>query len=187
MRKEKVVIPGERLAIAEEFDAGENTFREGNEIFASVFGKAHYDKKSHTASVLAEKSAKPFEIGSKVYARVLAVRKSRVVVKLLYAFQGLEARVATQGYAILFISNVDNRFIKDLREEFRIGDIIVAEIADIKPYGVYLRTNKPSLGVIKAFCTKCRAELYLKDSKLMCKRCNNIERRKISAEYLLKL
>jgi len=184
MRK-KVVIPGEMLAIAEEFTACENAFQEGEKIYASTIGVAEYDKKSHEVRVQGRKNVKPFAPGCRVIGQVLAVRKSRVLVKLFEAMEGPEPRVLTQSYATLFISNVDNRFVEDLTQEFKIGDIIAAEIDSIKPYGLYLRTDKPSLGVIRAYCSKCRAPLYLKDNKLFCKRCGSIEKRKLSVEYTL--
>ena len=186
MRK-KVGIPWEELGIAEEYAASENTFEENERIYASVLGRAEYDKAKHEISVLAEKTAKPFTEGCKVIAQVLAVRKSRVLVKLIEARLGPEKRILTQFFATLFISNVDERFIKDLNEEFKVGDFIIAEVESIKPYGVYLRTNKPSLGVIKAYCSVCRAPLYLTNQKLMCKRCGSVEKRKLSAEYILKV
>ena len=185
--QKKVVIPGEKLAIAEEYVGSENTFQENEKIYSAVLGKAEYDARKHEIDVVAERSVRPFVAGCKVIGQVMGVRKSRVLVKLLEARLGPEKCVLTQYFATLFISNVADRFVKDLSEEFKIGDFIVAEVDSIKPYGVYLRTDKPSLGVIKAYCSKCRAPLYLTNNKLMCKRCGSVEARKLSAEYILKV
>lgn len=185
--QKKIVVPGEELAIAEEYAAGESTFEENERIYSAVLGKANYDSQKHEIAVNAEKNVKSFSAGCRVIGHVAAVRKNRVLVKLLKAYLGPEERVLTQFFATLFISNVADRFVKDLSEEFKIGDFIAAEVDSIKPYGVYLRTDKPSLGVIKAYCSKCRAPLYLTNNKLMCKRCGSVEKRKLSAEYILKV
>lgn len=185
--QKRVVVPGEELAIAEEYSAGESTFEENERIYSAILGRVNYDVHKHEIGIVSDKNVKAFSVGCKVIGQVTAVRKNRALVKLLKASLGPERRVLTQFFATLFISNVADRFVKDLSEEFKIGDFIAAEVDSIKPYGVYLRTDKPSLGVIKAYCSKCRAPLYLTNNKLMCKHCGSVEKRKLSAEYILKV
>jgi len=185
--QKKVVIPGEMLAIAEEFVACENTFQEGENIYSNTAGFVDYNKGAHEVSVQPDKSVNPFTSGCRVTGQVIAVRKSRVLVKLLKASKNSEPGVLTQSYATLAISNVDTRFVENLNQEFKIADLIVAEVDSIKPYGVYLRTNRPSLGVIRAYCSRCRAPLYLRGNKLICKKCGSVESRKLSTEYTLKM
>lgn len=181
------VIPGENLAEAEEFAEGENTFQEQGNIYSEMLGFAEYDHSRHEVRVVPDKEVKVFSQGCKVLGQVVAVRNSRVLVNIFSASEGPEKRVVNRSNAILFVSKVDTRYIKSLSDEFKIGDIIAAEVDDIKPYGVYLRTNKPSLGVVKAFCSRCRAPLYLKSEKLFCKKCGSVETRKLSVDYALKM
>ncbi|MEM4663057.1 MAG: exosome complex RNA-binding protein Csl4 [Candidatus Diapherotrites archaeon] len=183
----KIVVPGENLAEAEEYTEGGNTFQEGEEIFSEVVGYAEYDSKNHEVRVIPDKKVRVFSIGTRVLGQVISSRKTRVLVNIMPPIDSQEYVVISQSKAILFISKVADRFVKDIEEEFKIGDIILAEIDDIKPYGIYIRTNKPNLGVIKAFCSKCRAPLYYESGKLLCKKCGSVERRKISSEYSLKM
>lgn len=187
IRVKRRVIPGENLAEAEEFSEGENAFQEGEKIYSQAVGYAEYDHNAHEVRVIPDKEIKVFSKGCKVLGQVMAVRKSRVLVNLFSASEGPEKRIVNQSHATLFVSKVDERYITSLSDEFKIGDIIAAEVEDIKPYGIYLSTNKPSLGVIKAFCSRCRAPLYRKGDKLFCKRCGSIEKRKLSEDYILKM
>ncbi|MEM4598282.1 MAG: exosome complex RNA-binding protein Csl4 [Candidatus Diapherotrites archaeon] len=183
IKMKRIVVPGEDLAEVEEFIEGENTFQEGEKVRSAVVGFAAYDSKNHEVKVVPDKRVRVFEIGTKVIGQVVASRKTRILVNIAPPECSGERVVLPKTKATLFVSKVADRFVKDLSEEYKIGDIIVAEIDDIKPYGLYLRTNKPNLGVLKAFCSRCRAPLHYKVGRLVCNKCGSIERRKISSEY----
>jgi exosome complex component CSL4 len=84
------------------------------------------------------------------------------------------------------VSRVDTGFVKVLSEKFKIGDIVKARVDEIYPFGLELSTADPSLGVVKAFCAKCRQPLHLFGAMLKCLSCGATERRKISSDYVLK-
>jgi hypothetical protein len=46
------------------------------------------------------------------------------------------------------------------------------------PLAIDVATNEKGLGVIKAYCSKCRQEMQYSNEKLMCLNCGNIEERK---------
>jgi exosome complex component CSL4 len=125
------------------------------------------------------------DVGSIVIGRVLIVKDSIVIVHLLQAEKNGEKRVISNPFGLLFISNVSKKFIKDLSNEFKIGDIIKAKISNITSYSVELTTSFPELGVIKAFCSKCRKPLHLSGRILKCLSCGSNESRKLSKNYAL--
>jgi len=94
--------------------------------------------------------------------------------------------VINQRHAMLPIRNVSRQYVESLRDNFRIGDLIKAKIARAGPLGIDLTTAEPGLGVIKAFCTRCRHPLHLFGRTLKCLGCGHTERRKVSKDYLLK-
>ncbi|MEM0359924.1 MAG: exosome complex RNA-binding protein Csl4 [Candidatus Diapherotrites archaeon] len=182
----KLVLPGEELGTSEEFEAGENTFQEDGLVCADCIGEAEFDQKNYQVKVKKAKPLKAFTPGTRVYGIVSAVRKNYALITMREAYAGKEKRVLTRGNATLMVSMIANSYIKDIRDAFRVGDIIVAEVESIKPYGVNLRTNKPDLGVVRAYCSKCRKPLHLTQGKLMCTGCGSLEKRKTASEYILK-
>lgn len=184
--KEKIVSPGEELGTAEEFQEGENTFQENGFVFSDSVGKAEFDSQNYEVKVQSRKEVKLFHPGSRVYGIITATRKNRAYVKILKAFDNSEQRVFTKSKATLMIAAISKDYVKDIRNRFRIGDIILAEVETVKPYGINLRTNKPELGVVKAFCSKCRNPMQFSGKKLMCTNCGNVEKRELSKNYSLK-
>ena len=182
----KIVLPGEELSTAEEFEEGENTFEENDLVYSDSVGVAEFDPKNYRVKVVKKKSVKLFHPGTTVYGIVTGVRKNSVHVKILEAYDKKVARIFTKSNASIMISAISRDYVKNIHDQFKIGDIVKAEVADVKPYGVNLRTDKPELGVVRAYCSKCRKPLHLSHGKLMCTSCGSIENRKLSSEYSLK-
>jgi len=182
----KMVLPGEELSTAEEFENGENTFESKDMIYSDSVGEVKFDPANYEVKVVKKKTVKLFHPGTRIYGKITGIRKSSVSVKILEAYDGKEPRVFSKSRASIMISVVSSDYVKNLRDNFRIGDIIVAEVEEVKPYGINLKTNKPELGVVKAYCSKCRKPMQLSNGKLMCTGCGSIEQRKLSSEYSLK-
>jgi exosome complex component CSL4 len=81
----------------------------------------------------------------------------------------------------IHVSNVRDSYVKWLADEFRPSDLIRARVIDAER--MRLTTSEDSLGVVKAYCSKCKGELVLEGKKLKCPVCNMTETRKISTEY----
>jgi len=136
--------------------------------------------------VFKRKELCPLEKDSVVTGRVVLVKSNMVMIELLYAEKNKEKNVISSSFAVLPARNISRLFVKDLKQLFKIGDIVKAEVAMVAPYSIDLRTNKPELGVIKAFCSGCRLPLALFGKNLKCQGCGSTEQRKLSTEYLLK-
>jgi exosome complex component CSL4 len=182
----KIVLPGEELSTAEEFEGRENTFQDDGVVFSDSIGEAEFDSGNYEVKVKKSKPLKIFTPGTKVYGVVSAVRKNYVLISMREAYMGNEKRVLTRSHATIMVSMIAQGYVRDIRDAFRVGDIIVAEVEAIKPYGINLRTNKPDLGVIRAYCSKCRKPLHMVQEKLMCTNCGSLEKRKTGSGYILK-
>ncbi len=182
----KIVMPGEELATVEEFECGENTYSDDEFVYSDSIGKAEFDSENYEVKVTKPKNVLAFTSGTQVIGIVSAVRKNYAFINIREAFEGKEKRVFSKSSATLLISSVSSDYIKDLNEMFKKGDIVKAEIDSIETYRVTIKTNKPELGVVKAFCSNCRAGMQLSQDKLMCTNCGSVENRKLSTEYSLK-
>lgn len=185
--KQKLVLPGEFLTVEEEFLPGSNTFEVEGNVFSSKIGEVLFDEKNRKVSVKEKKVlAKMLDRGSIVFGRVSLVKESTVVVTIMLAENNEETRIIPFSNASIYVSNVSSQYVRNLSELFKIGDIVKAKVIDVTKYSIDLATNEPGLGIVKAFCTKCRQPMQLFGHDLKCGNCASNETRKLSQDYELK-
>jgi exosome complex component CSL4 len=177
----KIVIPGEEIATSEEFLAGEGTFEQKGTIFSSLLGTLSLDPKEMIATVVPINPLVELNVGDIVLAHVQDLRSSMAILEVVRV-EGKSRNVAGETLASIHVSKISSGYTSDVRNEFRIGDIIRAEVLQSKP-SVQLSTEKPNLGVLLALCTKCRMPLDKKDKNLYCKNCRRNEVRRTSPDY----
>ena len=114
------------------------------------------------------------------------IKESSAVIEIFEAEKNGVPLVIPDTRATLMVSKVARGFVKDLKNEFRIGDIVKAKLIKLTPFSKDLATDFPEYGVIKAFCSNCKKPLHLFSGKLKCLSCGSLERRKISKDYYLK-
>ena len=179
-------LPGDYVGTVEEFIPKYGLFEEDGKIYAAQIGELAVDKTNHTAKLLLKtRIPRMMSRGTKVFGRVVEILSYVVLLHL----EDVNNRFSFAGYGVpgvIHISQIKDAFVRDIRGEFRIGDIVRAKITDVKPYGIMLTTRDPDLGVVKAFCSKCRSPLKRVGNRLLCQNCGNIERRKLSKDYILR-
>jgi len=178
---ERLVLPGEVVAVAEEFIAGEGTFEEDGKVLASYVGKLELDTKEMVARVKPLNPPVELNVGDTVLAVVTDIRNSMGVVKILKV-EGVERSLSGPKEGSLHVSKISRGYTKDVRDEFRLGDIIRGKVIRVKP-SLQISTVGREYGVLKALCTKCRLPLIQKDGALFCENCERTEKRKIAKDY----
>lgn len=180
-------MPGEHIVSEEEYSATKNVFARDGEIYSNSVGVPEFDFDQRKVRVKAIKEIKGLKKGDIVLARVLFKRKNMVGVEILSVESREKERIVfPKKQAVILIRDVSNKFVKNLDNEFKIGDIIRAKVVLNEKFAVNLKTNEPGLGVIKAVCFKCRETLKKSNGFLYCTKCKSREYRKISSEYILK-
>jgi len=176
------MLPGEFIGTEEEFLPGKGTYVEDGKILAAVTGELHVDSK-HRATVIPKEKLPEMRIGSVVYGKVEEVFESKAFVTLEFSEMSKrkERRVIMQG--IIQVSEIKPAYVKYLRDELKVGDIIKGKVIEITPFNVIISFKQRGLGVIKAFCSRCRHELDLKGSILECDKCGNKENRTLGHPY----
>jgi exosome complex component CSL4 len=187
MEKKHAVLPGEFLSTEEEFGPGKNAFDSEGSIYSKVAGVAE------TNSKMKEIGVKPFsEIiqlrpGSIVLARVSLVKENSAIVDLCAEAGSEERVVLAPSTAMIPVRNVSQEYVENLKDYFKVGDLIKAKVTRILPEGsIDLATNEPDLGIIKAFCSRCRQPMHLFGTMLRCLACGASEKRKIAKEYYIR-
>lgn len=173
--KQKIVLPGEQIATEEEYTAGENTFVKEGKIFSKTIGVLKIDETNKEASIKG-KIVEEISFGDIVTGKVTLVKESTAVIELLSA-EG-DKKIMGINTAQLPIRNVSNEYVTELKKLMKIGDIIRAKVVMSSPLAIDLSTKEMGLGVIKAYCSKCRKEMNFNNNQMVCLSCGNIEDRK---------
>jgi exosome complex component CSL4 len=177
----KMVLPGDQIATAEEFEPGEGTYERDGLVFASTPGVLVLDPENRVAKVRAFNPPAELKIGDIVYGVIDDIRGMMATATIL-AIHGRPRQISGESDGTIHISNVSEEYTEDIRDMYRLGDIIRAKVIQVKP-SVQLTTAEPILGVVKALCSVCRGPLELRGRDLYCPRDERTERRKLAADY----
>ncbi len=177
----KAVLPGEEVAISEEYIPGEGTYEAGGKIYAAVVGELELDRKDMVARVKGYNPPLELKPGDIVIGNVEDIKSSMVIINAAIV-EGKKRAITGETEGTVHISKISEGYTQDIRREYRVGDIVRAKVIQAKP-SLQLATNAKDLGVIKAHCSKCRGPLTLRGNELFCEACERSETRKLSAEY----
>lgn len=175
------VLPGDRLGVVEEFVPSGGTYESSGSIFSGLTGYVTLDKMNKRITVRpASKSPVLPTEGSIVLGTVITAQEKMATVNILKINDVL---LQTPFSGLLHISSSSPRFESRMGEVCKVGDIVRAKVENITSRVPLLTTIGKALGVVQAYCSKCGEVLELKNRRLVCSVCNNIEQRKIADDY----
>ncbi len=181
-------FPGKKLGDEIEYASGEGTYLEDEEIKASLCGNAVIDKDKRAISVKAVfKPPVKIRVGQELYGLVDSVGETSANIIIGYELKDGSRLDTSNDYAMLRMEGVKSpgTFIKTMKDVIRAGDLVRVEVLKITKGAIDVSMKKNELGVVNAFCSKCRSPLWLtKDNKLFCAKCERYETRKIGSPYL---
>ncbi|MEM2990208.1 MAG: exosome complex RNA-binding protein Csl4 [Halobacteria archaeon] len=184
MMEDKFVIPGDLIGTCEEFIAGAGTYEEKGNIFASVAGYVKINRRERVVSVLPSTNVPPVpKAGDVVVGRIIDLKNSVALVEIARVKGKEDREIPSIAQGAIHISNVKSSYVSELTKEFAVNDIVKAKVIDSRT--MRLSTADRYLGVVKAYCSRCRASLKRRSNTytLICPRCERIEIRKISEDY----
>ena len=177
---DKFVMPGE--AVKTDKRIGSGLYKEGDKVFASVAGtlKESDDK----IGVEPGKSLVELHRGDIVIATVESVKEKVVLVKVMKVV-GKQRTLPTEDFGVIRVMDIAPRYTEKASDEYKVGDVIKAEVIDVLPNDVIMSTKSPNLGVIEGYCSQCRGILEMDGEKLVCSICGRTDKRKMSRDYLI--
>lgn len=179
--EKKIVVPGDFIGTEEEYLAGEGTFADSEKVFATVTGEL--SDADRTLRVGRKGSLRALGIGTVVIGRVENVVEPIALVSIASGNTDANRFGETSDYAVLHASMIRRGYVKNVRDEYKIGDIIRAKIVDLRNGEFRLSTDADELGAIKAFCAKCRHPMKVESGILKCESCEWKDNRKIANDY----
>jgi len=181
MENIKVMI-GDYLGTIEEFLLGEGTYAENGKIFAARMGERVVDAEKHMVTIVGKKPLE-LQVDQVVYGEVFGVKKNSITVTI-GKIQGFNEALEIQ--AGLYVSNISDAYVNKPEDMFGIGDIVKGKVIRIESDLIDISTKSAELGVVKAFCKRCRNPLVKSEKvkdRLLCESCGSKEERKIASDY----
>jgi exosome complex component CSL4 len=179
-----IVLPGDRLGVIEEFIPGLGTFEDEGIIFATIYGKIEIDMKNREIAVIANNQP-PIGLvnGDIIIARVTSVKAKMAMVEI---FHSQRKDFPIPFAAMISIRNIRQGYVDYIDEQFVQDDWIRAKVVDVSSVPIQIATDEPHLGVVRAYCRFCGAQLTLKGNKLECSDsgCHRLSKRKLANDYM---
>ena len=169
------VLPGDEIAVIEEYEAGSNACADEHVVRATVIGETETDQKKRLVNVKNYKTTSIPEKGDIVIGTVEAVMGSMIAVLINYinskpVKSQVECICATRS---LRKKNV--ALVKDLVKLKIIGHLNGAIHASIQ---------EPELGVLFTKCRKCGMGVKPLRDIIKCVECGWTDDRKLSSDFL---
>ncbi len=179
---EKFVIPGD--VVKTQKGTGPGLYTENGQTYAALAGILKEDDKM--VSVESINPLVEVHEGDTVIASVEAIKGEKVVLVKILKVVGKQRTLPTEDYGVIRVMDIAPGYTEKASDEFKVGDIVKAEVMYVLPDDIILTTKGPNLGVIEGYCSRCRSILRMKGDRLFCDICDRFERRKVSRDYLIK-
>ena len=177
----KMVLPGDEVAVAEEYMPAEGTYEQDGKILSSLAGELELDHEEKVAKVSPKNPLVVLKNGDSVFCRITDVRASMAICDI-FAAEGREREITGETSATLHVSKLSSEYVQDVGKEYRPGDLVRAKVIQTRP-SVQLSTQEPHFGVVKALCRRCRHPMVRQGKGLRCEPCERVETRKIADDY----
>jgi len=169
------VLPGDKVAIIEEYGSGKNTYDDSEIIRSVVAGEYDIDKKERIVNVKNLKSTSVPKLDDIVIGTVAAVMGSMFVVLVKYINS---EPVKSQVECICSTRNIRKRNIALVK------DLVKVKIIGKLNGAIHATINGPELGVLFTKCRKCGKNVKPLRDIIKCTECGWTDERKLSSDFL---
>lgn len=146
----KIVLPGQRLTVEEEYEPGTNTYTddEGN-VISTTAGHVTFNEDAREVHVQNEHhNAKGVEVGSIVVGRITLVKDAVALMTIGYAEKNGQKRQIFDATGAIGVSRASRDFVRSMHDLFQIGDFVRAKVSSVTRYSTELMTADKGLGKI---------------------------------------
>ena len=176
---QKKVLPGDALAVSEEFLPGKNAYDADGTIRALLMGTSVKDFAQREVSVKPIAVAKVPSVGDVVTGQVETAQTSVSNMKIYYV-NGLPS---TGGFVGLIFLREERGGRGMRRTQVKLGDIVRAKVISTMNAMIHLSISEPHLGVMATLCSNCGRPLFDEGGRARCRECGNQEERKFADDF----
>lgn len=171
---ESIALPGDKIASIEEYEAGHNTFDDGDMVRASTVGEKILDKTTRIASVKHPKMLSIPQVGDIIIGTVAAAMSSMIAVSIDY----INGKPTTSKVeCVCSIRNLRKKNVALL------NDIVTLKILNHLNGTIHAAIDEPHLGVLFTKCRKCGGKVIAMRDAIKCTECSWIDERKLSTDF----
>ena len=173
---ENVKLPGEKIALIEEFESGSGTYEQNGVIRASGVGKVTIDFKKRIVKVDQTKKAPLPKAGDTVVGFIDMVPGNMVSMRILY----VNNKKSEAGFTAISLmrSGRGRRGVM-----FKVGDLVRAKVVSLLNANIHVDFRDSNLGVIYTVCHSCGGNVVRVDGRVKCIECGTTEERKLAEDY----
>ena len=167
-------IPGEKIALIEEYLPGKNTFEDDDSIRATAIGDIHLDTNERLASINRQKKITVPNVGDIVIGVVEANLPSMIAIMIKYV-NG--EKVNSDLECVCVTRHIRKKNIALAQ------DVVKVEIISHINGTIHASIDSQELGVLFTKCRKCFGTVVKMRDAVKCKDCGWIDDRKLSLDF----
>jgi len=171
---ENSTFPGEKIASIEEYEAGHNTFDDGDMVRAATMGQKDLNKTTRVVNVNHPKLLSIPQVGDVIIGTVAAVMSSMIAVSIDY----INGKPTTSK--VECVCGTRNLRIRNVA---LVNDIVSLKIISHINGTIHAAINEPELGIIFTKCRKCGGRVVSMRDAIKCTDCSWIDERKLSKNF----
>ena len=171
---ENTTFPGDKIASIEEYEAGHNTFDDGDMVRAATVGEKELNKTTRVASIKHPKLLSIPKVGDIVIGTVAAVMSSMIAVSIDY----INGKPTTSK--VECICSTRNIRIRNIA---LVKDIVTLKILSHLNGTIHATISEPHLGILFTKCRKCGGKVVPMRDAIKCTDCSWIDERKLSTNF----
>lgn len=171
---ENTIFPGDKIASIEEYEAGYNTFDDGDMVRAATIGEKSIDKSTRMANVKHPKALSIPRVGDIVIGSVAAVMSSMIAVTIEF-INGNPTKSKVE--CVCSTRNIRKKNIA------LVNDIVTLRIVNHLNGTIHATISEPELGVLFTKCRKCGKKVVQMRDAIKCTECSWIDDRKLSINF----
>lgn len=183
-QKDQVVLPGDKLAVSEEFLPGPNASDDEGIVRALTAGKVQRDMQKMEISVKPAVKADVIKVGDSVLGRVEVSQSNSAIVKIYYV-NGRQTDKDFSGTLSLKSqrSGRGGPRGRPMGPPVKLGDLVRCRVFSLLNGIIHLSIEEEQMGVLYAECGNCGRPLLRGGNKVKCEECGNVEERKLANDF----
>ena len=171
---EKQKIPGEKIALIEEYLPGDNTFEDEDSIRATTIGEIHLDSTERLASIDKQTQITVPRVGDIIIGVVEANLPSMIAIMIKF----VNGKKANSNLECVCVTRHIRKKNVALAQ-----DVVKAEIISHINGTIHAAIDSQELGVLFTKCRKCYGTVVKMRDAVKCKDCGWIDDRKLSLDF----
>jgi exosome complex component CSL4 len=175
----KNVLPGDALAVSEEFLPGKNAYDADGTVRALLMGTLVKDLQEREIGVKPTVVAKIPSVGDVVTGQIETAQSSVSNLKIYY----LNGAPSLSGFVGLIFLREERGGRGMRRTQVKLGDVVRAKVVSTMNAMIHLSIGEPHLGVIATLCSNCGFPLSDDGGRARCNNCGNQEDRKFADDF----